>query len=197
MLLIAQPKTASSSLLHGLAKITGLKAEQDFKLVKKGKRSPQYDIGIKDMADVPEKIFEKWLSRRKWQKQHLIPTLHNMWLIKKYMGQGHQFIALLRDPQEATEAFYRVPGRPDKAEEKRQRYDEYLDTLIRFNYGWRMVVRESLRLIIVEFEDLVGDQPGTMNKILEHYGRKERVTGRYKLPKRRYTGKGTAPYRFK
>jgi hypothetical protein len=189
MLLIAQPKSASTSLLKTLAKIIGVKAANGFG--KKGKW--ELCEGFTELQKYHDTTIKRkkpflnfWLSHKTaLLKEHILPTEHHKKIIKE---SNKHVVILLRNPTTCYHNYVRMiddfkQGRlPDKVIKelmpwrffKIDQFQFYQD-IKDFNAGWQGFDYD--KKLIVTFEQLILKYKQTMRKILKHYGHgKKRIT---------------------
>lgn len=201
MLIIAQPKSASTSLAVTLAQILKYPYHQIFlskhksrkalclaKLHKLRKRVVE-DLPHSDMVEYHPSDLKCMSVLQKVFKQHIPPTENNLNIIKKY---EIKCVILLRDPKEAAEAYLRHVKNSDKEKVKHPRNDSVIMNK-RFNsLDWFHRKYKELddldHIKIINFEDLVLEPNRIINEILEFYDHApvEEVV----LRKERYTGVG-------
>ena len=181
MLLIGQPKSASTSLLKTLAKIMGIRYQNGL-----GKSfgwefcDGFYEIQkYHDTTIKRNKAFLKtWILKEdSILKEHILPTEHHKKLIREINGK---IVILLRRPEDSFDNYQRliksykngklskevinelVPYRFDKI----HMFKFYQD-LIKFNFGW--ITFDYDKKLIVGYEDLILDYYTTIKKILKFW----------------------------
>jgi hypothetical protein len=96
MLIIAIPKSASTSLMSTLGDLYKLPFEQQFKNIQSFPINSKF-INLanyhSDCRELDHEIIKKWTKENKIYKQHVIPTENNMQLLK-----NHKKVILLRKP---------------------------------------------------------------------------------------------------
>lgn len=176
MLIVAMPKTASTSLMTTLGRLHGIPAEQT---VFGDKPKPvevdvlhlfhsdvrELDLATARTFGMPEKLF----------KQHVPPTANNRWLLHSLKKT-----ILLREPNEVIEAYFRGMRRGLVSPPKRfaecgdraawRRLAEatgLLRDLRRFRDGWLSDDGDNL---IIWYSDLIRDPRDSINRIEAHFG---------------------------
>jgi len=193
MLIVAQPKTGSTSLLDSVGEVTGLDYTQEFGLVRRLPKATLCSaLRNSDMAEINIATMNRWTQLDLWRKQHLVPSENNLNLVELKLIEGRKFVITLRKPIDALEAIKRLPRFRLKRKLK-----VMLESLEAFNLRWREFAWGKDQILIVEFEDLIANQSEVVNRVLQHYGRDERVPDDFRLPKRRYTGGGAVKFRFR
>lgn len=189
MLIIAAPKTISTSIMFGLAKILGVYGKQEKDLKETYGFIEDYDLlPHSDMTNVPRDRIERWIKSFDVYKQHLIPTeVH----AKHLEEVGGRVVVLLRDPRGIYEAYGRShEGMPVLFEKNKDRVQsqirQYCDNAKRY-----FVSSNNVQYLFVTYDEIVQDNARVVNQILEFWQAGPRVLSSYKLPKYRYTrGKG-------
>ena len=197
MLLIAQPKSASTSLVHALGEITGKPSlRQDRLSVKKGKAAGFNFLPHTDLIELTRRRLWLWINENKYYQQHIAPTDHNLSLLKK---EG-SCVVTLRDPHESFDAYMRQPdlqaffkslsrrnGKGSLAKAKKQLitlHERYVALCHHRNY------------LGIRFNDLVNNHAQMVNTVLEFYGESHRVDKSYQLPQFRFTDGGKKDYKY-
>lgn len=200
MLLIAQPKSASTSLAMTLADILNWPYHQLFLSKHKSRRAMSLsklhnvrkrvapDLPHGDMVEYTDADLKCMSVLDKVFKQHIPPTDNNLRIIKQ---KRVKCTVLLRDPKEAAEAYVRHVKMDNKEKVK---YSKNTNTFNkRFgSLNWfhnRYLGLEEFDFVkIIHFEDLVIEPGRIINEILEFYNKKpvENIV----LRQDRYTGVG-------
>ena len=105
MLIIALPKSASTSLLRTLARLSQLPGKQHFFPEQKWPAAHEFDAMARFHSDVREITAEQadlFTADDRWAKQHLVPTANNESLV----GEA-RFVLLTREPAEIVLAYRR------------------------------------------------------------------------------------------
>lgn len=178
MLIIAQPKSASTSLLFTLAKMMKIKPfkgtkrksfhilEEGFEYIQKYhtlafERSP---IDVKEMIERKDILY----------REHLLPCKRVFKILDKY----NNYIVLLRKPIDSYDNYCRLT----------KNFNEKL--LLRDLEIFNSMYREYLKgkdILIINYEDLVLKYNETMNKIKSYWKIKSKIIP---LQKQNYTGEG-------
>jgi hypothetical protein len=194
MLIIAIPKSASTSLMDTLGKLHKKPAYQKSKLVERHPVSTEFKFIHKyhrDMKEIDENLVKKWESDKDFYKQHILPTINNMELLK-----NTKKIILLRS---ADNVIYGYKRERDKFSDKYRRREfkfcksdeQWLkkakeiglyDDLIKFNELWEKNDSDKL---IVYYDDLIKEPKKEINRIEEYLGLP--VSNNVKLSRMRYT----------
>jgi hypothetical protein len=178
MLIIAQPKSASTSLMVTLAKILKV----GFSPVGTNKnRSEKFKIlasCYRNMRVRPKLFFKQLIDGEKVFKDHTLPLEEHIEYIKEI---GKPVILLLRKPGDCFDCHIRLfdANNNQKTDRKELKKDikKYYD-------DWSKVDDDIF--LKIYYKDLVIDYYNTMKKILDHLGQPEIIP----LEKRRYTGVG-------
>jgi hypothetical protein len=188
MLLIGQPKSASTSLLKTLAKMfkvkyqNGLGKDIGWKYCEGFKEIQKYhDTTIKRN----EAFLKTWMVKRTIiLKEHILPTKEHKEIIKKV---NTKILILLRKPEDSFDNYVRLYNSYKKNKLSKESIQElvpfrlekmhmysFLDDLKDFNKGWREFDYE--KKLIITFEDLILNYRKTIIKIFNFWD--------FKLPKK-------------
>jgi len=185
MLLIALPKSASTSLCHSLGKITGKLATR---LDKLGTKVNEYNLlPHTDLVKLNVDLIKKFGSKDVFYKQHIAPIDFNIRLVKTL-----KYVVLIRNPEDAWKAYFRQPdlakhlNRVDTIKAKTQFIDLYEKYIVL-----------SRNQLCVRYKRLISRPYVYVNEILEYWELPQRVDKNFKLLKYRYTGGGKVEYKFK
>jgi hypothetical protein len=177
MLIIAQPKSASTSLLYTLSSM--LKARTCH-----GTKRQSHDIlnqGYDRLQFYHTLIFERSpldiknmvLNKKVVYREHLVPNERNLRILDKY----NNYIVLLRNPEDSYNNYVRITGKEEK---------KLLKELTDFNVKYRRYL-EDKDILVVNYEDLVLDYVNTIIKIKRYW----KINSKIKLlEKLNYTGEG-------
>ena len=188
MLLIAMPKSASTSLAATIAEIGRIKAVL-------GVPSTGIDIPCEGYEEIQHYhnnmcersgLFIKQVitGRHKIFKEHILPTDRHLKLVKKI---GGRVVVLLRNPEDAADCYRRLDEKHYAKTGKHIDVDKILKELSDFHDRWMWWKSTNKNAIIVYYEDLIKNYRPTMKKILKHYGLSGRIVAMKKL---KYTGVG-------
>lgn len=173
MLIIAIPKSASTSLMRTLASLYTKKGVQKMK----GKRvkCKNYPLLGKYHSDIRDIESSDILNERFVQKQHYPPTPHNRKILKNVKK-----IILLRSPLEVIEAYQRAHikklHKPKEEFSRCSTSEEWVhqakeiglyEEVKQFYEGWKEV-SDSLTLTIT-YEELVDSPKSIFRKIADFY----------------------------
>jgi hypothetical protein len=190
MLLIAEPKSGSTSLMWSIAEI--LKIQK-----KNGQNKLKEDVKCKGFEEIQKyhnttvkrsyKFLEKYIeSKTVIYKEHILPTLNHLLA----MGEiGRNIVILLRDSKEIIESYKRIFSvLPDiKKKIDLIKLKEELDLF------YDIYERQKNKMYLkIYYKDIVLNFHKTIKKILIHYGfdiSLEKIK-KYQLQKRNYTGHG-------
>lgn len=181
MLLVAIPKSASTSLMKTLALLHNRKAKQDSSMRESMPKPREVRYLANWHSDVREysaELVDKMCSKRMLFKQHVFPSENNLALLR-----GKRIVVLLRDPQEVIDAYFRAekagihkPRRifrgVDTVEVARERAIEVglLDDLRLFHERWKDEAHDNADVLIVDYRDLLESPTRTINEIERHWG---------------------------
>lgn len=191
MMLVAIPKSASTSLLHTLFLIHSIRCTGD--------RLPNHPVSREftwihkyhyDMRILDENTVQRWTGPGIIYRQHVLPTAENLELLK-----SHKKVILLRDPHEVVLAYRRgqIAGihrqwqgfegcKTGEEWSVRARKIGLLDDLQKFFDLWKDHDGDKL---IVTYDQLIADPKTTVNRIQRYFDLpvSENVT----LAKKKYT----------
>lgn len=204
MLIIAIPKSASTSLLYTLGKMYQRPSTQlefpDHQPCPESRQLHHYHPDIVNFTGVDMRNFS---SSVHFYKQHILPTAHNLQLLRHLPK-----VILLRQPEEVVLAYRRAElqghHQPKAAFMNCKTDNEWLeaaaangllDDLRYFYDGWSL----EKNALLLNYEDLLQHTSASIRKI-EHYWRLPAFTGEISLSKKRYTrysSTGAAVFRLK
>jgi hypothetical protein len=190
MLLIAQPKSASTSLLYTLKKITGLG-------IREGIAKKWYEIDCEDFVEIQKhhsnmgergSLFLKRVitSRKVIYREHLLPTKRHLKILNKL---NKKVVILLRNPEDSFDSYIRLKNSNADEEELKR------DLIHFFNY-YMDFSKDKKKILVVKYGNLVLNYKSTMKKIMKHF----RLPIPKKIPsllKKKYTGVGEKRIRDK
>lgn len=188
MLLIAQPKSASTSLMHSLSEILDITHKNGQSIMKGETKCEGYEELQKYHGTTVKrnyKYMEKYIKDKKIiYKEHILPTSHHLEIINKI---NSPVVVLLREPEETIESYKRVFS--VLPELKDINYNKLLDEVKEF-YNVYKNINNDLYLIVT-FRDIVFNFNQTIKKIIKHYGLNiPKNLKKFELAKRNYTGHG-------
>lgn len=186
MLLIAQPKSASTSLALTIAKMCKIKCSLGIPK-RKGK-----DIDSKGFKYIQRlhinmvkrtALFIKQIitGRKTLFKEHIIPDAEHLKILSKHK---EPIIILLRNPGKAFEAYKRVGVKVTSGLEK---------DLNNFHNKYMWWASNKPNVLIIYFGDLILNYHDLMKRILKHYKLKYKKI--IPLVKKKYTGIGAKEIR--
>ncbi len=182
MLLIAQPKSASTSLLKTLAKIAKIKYQNGFSK----EIGWEYCEGFSEIQKYHDTTIKRnysflrnWMvSRGNILKDHILPTEHHKNIITKI---NTKIVILLRNPEHTFDNYKRLYNSYKNGELTDECVDElmpyrleklnwdlFLQDLILFNKLWREFNYE--KKLIITFDDLILKYEKTIKDILNFWG---------------------------
>lgn len=161
MLLIALPKSASTSLAVTIAKIGGLKCnlgipKKDGDLNCKGFKTIQKKHNNM-VSRSPEFIHQIIKGRKTLFKEHLLPTKEHLETLDKYRGN---IVILLRDSEHALDSYKRLGCKITKGLEK---------DLNDFHNKYMWWASNKRNALVIYYKDLVLDYVPTIKRVLKHY----------------------------
>lgn len=188
MLLIAQPKSSSTSLLYSLGEILKLNIKNGQSFSKDDKKCDGYEELQKYHGTTVKrnyKYLEKYiLSKTLIYKEHILPIKEHLEIIEKI---NYPVVVLLRKPEETIESYKRVFS--VLPELNNIDYDKLLKEVELFNQTYKKIKNKNY--LIITFRETIFDFHNTIKKICKHW--KLKVPDnlkKYELQKRNYTGHG-------
>ena len=177
MLIIAIPKSASTSLMVTLGKLHNLEATQDFSF--RFNRSPELSNKIhqvhSDIRELTKNEIEKFSRRDRFYKQHVFPSPKNLSLLDDIKK-----VILLRDPEEILFSYRRGQQQnhnslPDGYAENiskkellhKAKKDGFYKDITYFRETWMEKAKADTTLFI-EYKDYIQNPQKTINEI-EHF----------------------------
>lgn len=166
MLLIAQPRSGSTSLMDTIGKVSGINACQKFnngfKSYKKMYGPPEgFDFIQHHHSDFRAMPFQHVLDRindkSTLYKQHIPPTKEVVDGLRDY---GKNVVILLRNPEEGMNSYKKLGV---------LKYKESLQDLKLFNETY-LKLASLPHILIVTYDEIVNETVPTLTKILNHYG---------------------------
>lgn len=174
MLIVAIPKSASTSLLKTLAEAHNFESHQlifkDFERPADYEILPRYHSDFRELRD--DIVFQ--FKEDVLFKQHIPPTQNNLNLLK-----GTKKVVLLRKPEEIIEAYYRATMKrihePRAEFEEVKSLDEWKERakkigleqdLNRFYNTWL----EQEDTLVVYYDEVVSNVSSVINQIEEYFG---------------------------
>jgi hypothetical protein len=185
MLLIAQPRSASTSLAKTIAEIGKLN-------VNLGIPRNEFDIDCEGYIEIQKyhsnmvernmKFLSQEIKGRKTLfKEHLLPTNRHLKILNK-IGRI-PYIVLLRDPDESLDSYIRL-FKKNKDYDK----DKLLNDLRDFHDRYMWWASNKPNVLIFYYRDLILNYNTVIRKILKHY--KIKYNKIIRLKKLHYTGIG-------
>lgn len=183
MLLIAQPKSASTSLISTLCQISKKKMILGTKTDKKCKEFEELQKCHSIMGEKDYTFFEKVIrDKRKIYREHILPTSMHLRILEKF---DDPILILLRKPEDSFDSYVRMfnknknnwINRKILLTDLKQFYHTYINSHLNFKSNF----------LIIFYSDLVLNYENTIKQVLTHL----RLHGTIlPLQKRKYTGIG-------
>ena len=198
MLIIAQPKTASTSLVSTIAKTTKRSWHQlEFAKNNVGRPASLGPSHIKrqrifvslphsDIIDYSKKEILGMANHKDIFKQHIPPTKNNLEIIT---GEKVKCLILLRDPENSVRAYKHANSRRAKLIKDKNDFKNKLKEMKKFHDDWAQL-KSRPNVKVVYFEDLILNQKRVLNEILDFFGMPRDNRKNMVLDKKRYTGIG-------
>lgn len=192
MLIVAQPKSASTSLLTSLREVTNLTDSiQQFEIghsdIRDVMEAPA-EFGTlrgrhKDVANYSSELLESWIESEVFYKQHVVPTDHNLSLLR-----DQKFVILLRAPSTESYHAYLRPG-ANPVGERLQYALEHRENLIQeLELFYQRYSKFDGNVLKIDFYQLVKDPREIVQSILDFFGLKIQVPPAFELARERYSG---------
>ncbi len=193
MLLVAIPKSASTSLMTTLGRIHDLPSEQvELRDLVRPPGIRNLHRHHPDIVELDGPTVERLVGPGHLYKQHIPPTANNVARLA-----DHRIVVLLRDPDVVVDAYLRAfksfamkPVGVDRTidmESWRSHAEQVglRDDVDFFHRGWRAAAARG-NVLLVEFDDLTAEPKRVLNDIERHLGLT--VTGsEVELSRQRYT----------
>jgi len=188
MLLIGQPKSATTSLCFTLADMLGLKYKLGIPGTKYDKNCPGFS-GIQQLHDNmvqrSDKFIHDVLSGKKTIfKEHLLPIDKHLFLLDKYQTNC---IVLLRNPEHSYDAYVRHDKIHYEKFGKHINLPQIKKDLNEFYNKYKFFCDYRDWALCVEYDDLILNYEKNMKNILTHIGVNCKIKPLYK---KKYTGVG-------
>lgn len=194
MLIIAIPKSCSTSLASTFANINNLLFQQTSHKQNNTNRCKSNNLFRihSDMIEYEESEINKFVNSNIVYKQHIFPSENNLNLIKKT-----KCVILLRKPEDVINSYrrkYAFDGSHVMNKfglKQSDTYKRYLETFIKFglyqdlvNFNQRYEEIQSCNHLIIYKDDIINDTDTTINKINEFFGFPKKTN--INLQKKRY-----------
>lgn len=186
MLLIAQPKSASTSTAVTIAQIGRLKLSLGVPKNKANKLNKEFKELSRYHNNIVERNenFIKTTSESKITlfKEHLLPTPEHLEFLNKYKNN---IIILLRYPEDSLDNYLRMFKKNGR---KNYKEKELLNDLRCFHDRYMWWASNKRYAIVIYYKDLIQNYKSTMLRILKHFDIKSKKL--IPLKKLNYTGIG-------
>lgn len=193
MLYIAEPKSASTSLVVSIAKILNIKFSN-------GRNKVKGDIKCKGFESIQsyhnttvfrnEAFLKKYLESTNFiLKEHILPVKEHIEVIEKIKKP---VIVSIRNSDDIIESYKRVFSVLPKIDQKMD-YIKLKEELNYFANFYLNKQKENKELwLVITFEDIIFNFEETMKKIIKHYGFevKDKEIKKHQLEKRNCTEHG-------
>lgn len=196
MLIISQPKSASTSLVHTLGKLAGV---ESLRLDRLGKKVKSYNfLPHSDLIDFPEALLSKIINENKFYQQHVPPTKNNLGLIKKLKSKC---LVTLRNPNESFDAYFRQPDLLEHLKTLKKRYGKSAlssiqSQLCKFHEIYLEEIKKNDQLLVIWYNDLVKNPKEVCEAALNFLEVDYKFPADFKLEKYRYTNGGKLTYKY-
>ncbi|WP_431156539.1 sulfotransferase domain-containing protein [Winogradskyella poriferorum] len=203
MLLIAIPKSASTSIMSTIGELHTIEAIQqtaDYKHFPKPNELKYLHNLHSDIREFNKEICQKWVDDKVLYKQHIFPSRNNVELLR-----NTRKVVLLRDPHEVILAYQRGVESGIHKMFKGFKYgltsDNWLDKckknglfddLLLFYNGWKEVNDENT--LIVEFEEFK-KSPAKIIRSIEVFFDLELTKREFEVHRKRYSKRKQSIYR--
>lgn len=190
MLIIAQPKSASTSLAFTLSQITRLNVIFGIARKPHNNDCQGFEEIQKFHCNMVQRnkqfLTNTTQNRNTIFKEHLLPIREHMQILEQLK---QRVIILIRDPEESLDSYRRFFEENKPKQEIN--YDKLLEDLWSFHNFWMHWLSNKPYAICVEYRDLVLNFQYQIQRILKHYGLKiPKNIKKFKLAKMKYTGVG-------
>lgn len=184
MLLIAQPKSASTSLMWSLSEILKVPLKNGHNRCSEDKDCEGYkqlQIYHGTMVKRCREYLRWYIKKDIIYKEHILPTQEHL----KYIEDiGEPVVVLLRNPAECIASYKRVLSViPDKKIDF-----EEMEKELQLFYDKYMQLTNNPLYMIITYKDIVEDFIETIKKVIVHYKRDVPINvDQYRLQRRNYT----------
>lgn len=186
MLLIAQPKSASTSLTKTLCQMIKIHDSLGVARHKNNNDCAEFLELQKfhnNMIERNSQFLDIVLNSKKTLfKEHLLPTKEHLELLHKYKKN---IVIILREPEHSLDSYERFFIKNNRKEWDREKI---LDDLRLFHDRYMWWASNKKYAIVFYYKDLINNYDNTMKKILKHYG--YNIKNIIPLKKLKYTGIG-------
>jgi len=194
MLIVAIPKSASTSLLKTFGVLHGIESVQDFSI--KDYKAPEGASILNsihsDLREITGELADRFSDEETLYKQHIFPSENNLSLLKNVKK-----VVLLRDPEEIVLAYYRGAHKKVHTllegyslsftqEEwiEKSRQDGLMNELHFFHDRW--LKEEDQNTLIIWYKDLLNKPKEVVNSMESLFGLKP-TDGDVVLARERYS----------
>ena len=179
MLIIAIPKSASTSIMQTMGYVHNLKSIQDFSF---NTNPYPNDINVihalhSDIRELNKTVIEKFNKKDIFYKQHIYPSKNNIHLLKDIKK-----VILLREPKDILEAYVRDSKKKHKVflrnynvnKTKTKCLIKYLieegllEDLINFKNKWEN--NKDANTLVIHYSDYIRNTNKVVNEIESFYG---------------------------
>lgn len=181
MLIIAQPKSASTSLLLTLSQMMKVKPfrgtkRKDFNILEDEFEQLQlYHTLIFERS--PLDIMRMVKDQKILYREHLLPNDRTFKILDKY----DKFIVLLRNPEDSYDNYKRI------LDKKNEQNKKILEDLILFYSRYQIYLKNRPEILQIDYEDLVINYKDVLKDICKYWKIKNKIIP---LKKENYTGIG-------
>ena len=189
MLIIAQPRSASSSLVKSLSGLLGIESTNLWKdgnmnelLRREKNKYPSFKhLPHSDIFEYTRGEIFQLIETKKIYKHYLIPIDSHVDILKE---SKEKFVVLVRDPAIQTYESYRRKLRDGMRDHYNivRNKSHVIYELELFNKKYHEHFENYDKCLFIEFHDLIADQSHHINKIFDFFGMTKRVGFDYKLP---------------
>ncbi len=188
MLLIAQPKSASTSLLYTIKEVLKIR-------IKEGIPKKHYEIDCENFSEIQKhhsnmiersSLFIKRIiiNKKILYREHLLPTKRHLIILDKLLKiNKEKIVILLRKPEDSFDSYLRLKNSVIDKEQLLKDLKDFYSIYIDFVQG------KEDKILLIHYKELVLNYKKTIKKVFSYYG--------YKPPKRlkslkrkKYTGVG-------
>lgn len=191
MLIIAQPKSASTSLAKTLAKILKLECTLG---IPRLKIEPDCE-GFTEIQKFHDNMIERTpiffrqsiQNRKKIVKEHILPTKRHIGILKLIFKRFpmSRVLVVLRNPEDSIDCYvrgkYKIKSKSKLTDDLNIFYEEYIKHFANKNYK---------NVLIIFYKDLILNYKETIQKIIDFWGFNYKKPKIIPLLKLRYTGIG-------
>jgi len=187
MLIIGQPKSCTSSLMATIAKEQKIKYIGVIQRLDYERYPIEYDAIAEHHSNMTDRgarlLYEMITNKNIIYREHLIPSKEHQESIDRIKKN---IVLLLRQPKYSMDSYNRLLDEHNNTKTDRELMYKHLKE---WHKKWVKWAIDKPFVLVIWYDDLIGNYKETMDKIYKHYGLKTKPKYQ-ELEKLRYTGVG-------